>query len=165
MAVDSLTHLSPSFIHRISISVSLSCQNAAVLKDAKKRGVQVAPAAIICTGYDTCTVRHSASPIDEMDSPRVALVHCILLWPQAAGKKINGCECFFFVRAVTQRSWTRCGRFSLAVRCRLRFGEALPRGGEGRGLRGPRAAGTPSNPRPFTLLSSPLLQRSGRLGP
>lgn len=71
-----LIHLQ-HFIYCIFISVSLSCQNNRARKTRTR--VQVAPAAIVCTGYDT--VRHFASPINRAASLQIALVYCIPLWP------------------------------------------------------------------------------------
>lgn len=53
-------------------------------KRKKKKRVQVAPAEIVCTGYDT--VRHFGSPINKMASFQAVLVHYIPLWPQATRK-------------------------------------------------------------------------------
>lgn len=65
------------FIYCIFISARLSCQKNHARKTRTR--VQVAPAAIVCTGYDT--VRHFASPINRTASLQIALVYCIPLWP------------------------------------------------------------------------------------
>lgn len=75
-----LIHLQPSSIEFPFQSVSL----VKMLIRKKRTRVQVAPAANVCTGYDT--VRHFGSPINKMASFQIMLVYYIPLWPQAAGK-------------------------------------------------------------------------------
>lgn len=118
------------FIYCIFISARLSCQNNRARKTRTR--VQVAPAAIVCTGYDT--VRHFASPINRTASLQNALVCCIPLWPFEPQE--NGCE------LLTQLSKNLLQSFLLAARrCALRWGslegsgeESNSEGSDSRGL-------------------------------
>lgn len=69
-----LAHLR-SFIFCILISVRRSCQRKKIKKMPRTR-VQVAPAAIVCTGYDS--VSRFAGPIKRDGSSRlfIAFLHC-----------------------------------------------------------------------------------------
>ena len=70
--------LSASFIfslHLLHFHFSQSFLSKCSRVTKKRTTVQVVPAAIVCTGYDT--VSHFVSPINKMASFQVMLVHCI----------------------------------------------------------------------------------------
>lgn len=73
-----------SSFHLVHFHFSQSFLSKCSRHTKKGRIVQVAPAAIVCTGYDT--VSHFGSQINKMASFQVVAVHYIPLWPQAAGK-------------------------------------------------------------------------------
>lgn len=76
-----LIHLQPSSTEFPFQSVSL-----VQMLTQKRTRVQMAPAAIVCTGYDT--VGHFGRPINTMASFQIMLVYYIPLWPQAARKMV-----------------------------------------------------------------------------
>lgn len=119
-------HFSQSFLSKCS---------RAVKKKRKRTTVQVAPAAIVCTGYDTYTVRHFGSQINKMASFQVTVARYIPLWPQAAEKWLW----------VLGRLWLNTRRFTpvisfgsatLPVVVRLFRGEEEDTSSEGRDSRG-----------------------------
>lgn len=129
-----LIHLQPSSIEFPFQSVSL-----VQMRIQKRTRVQMAPAAIVCTGYDT--VGHFGRPVNATASSQIMLVYDIPLWPQAARKTVVS-------------FWPNFGKFILHFfwqRDAACCGEALLRGGSGDQLRGHDSRGlaqsfTPSSP-------------------